>query len=143
MKKTFIAKGLDLYHGTNSETIFEFPEMPAWFSSSFSVAQYFANFHVQEGKPRIHLFRVEKKIPKLLLIDSKVEWDDLMEKMVEELGEHSEDPRDLGRFICRKGYNGWIIPNNYPDGDDIMLCEPENWLQWRGEESVPKKKRSR
>ncbi len=142
MRTTYIARGMDLFHGTNSETIYEFPEPPAWFSSSFSVAKYFANFHVQDGKPRVHLFRVRRRIPKLLLIEKAGQYEDLMEKMVEETGERTEDPRDLARHLCRKGYNGWIIPDNYTDGDDIVLCQPRDWLEWLGEEFVPGKERS-
>jgi len=142
MARTFIARGTDLFHGTNSETIFEFPESPAWFSSSFSVARTFANFHVQQGEPRVHLFRVRTRIPKLLVIESKEQFDRLMDEMREATGEDTEDPRDLGRFLCKKDLNGWVIPDNYHDGDDIMLCQPRDWLEWRGEEFVEKKKRS-
>lgn len=134
MARTFIAKGTELYHGTNSETIFEFPEPPAWFTTSWEVAKYFSEYHSQEGKPRIHLFRAQRRIQKILLIEQTEEWKRLMEEMKEETGDPSEDPRDLARRLCQQGLNGWIIPDNYPNGDDIMLCRPGEWLEWRGEE---------
>lgn len=132
-QETFISHGTELYHGTNSETVYEFPEPPAWFTTSWEVAKYFSTFHCQEGKPRIHLFRARQRIPKLLRIDTAKQFDDLMAVMKEKTGDLSEDPRDLARSLCNKGFNGWIIPDNYSNGDDIMLCAPRDWLEWRGE----------
>jgi hypothetical protein len=59
-----------------------------------------------------------------------------MERMQEKLGERSQDPRDLGRMLCEEGLNGWIIPHNYsnPPGDDIMICDPDKWMSWDGEQ---------
>ena len=38
--------------------------------------------------------------------------------------------RGDAEIVCDARLNGWIIPNNYPDGADIMLCRPEDWLEF-------------
>ena len=36
---------------------------------------------------------------------------------------------EMAEELCRLGYEGWIIPNNYNPGDDILLCDPDYVLE--------------
>ena len=122
--------GTDLYHGTSSKG-FRIPRGPAFFSDTRSVATYFTTWH--EGKhKRILRFEVQYEIPNLALIESKRDFDDL----AEEAGMEARGTEELVDLIRVSGFDGWIVPNNYPDGADIMILEPDRWLKFVDEESL-------
>jgi len=129
MARQAIPKGADLYHGTNVEEDFRLPHGPAWFGDTFSVAKNFATYHSDEGPPRVYHFRARRRISGLILIESKDEYDRQMDELAEKTG-HSRNVRGDAEIVCDARLNGWIIPNNYPDGADIMLCRPEDWLEF-------------
>jgi len=109
--------GHKLYHGTNA--VFE-PEddeliAPAWFSSSPSVAKHFAR------GGRVLPYEVVAPI-KLPVITTKREREDFREMF----GIEGDSAEDLADDMLRSGLPGWIIPNNYPDGDDILLVKLGN-----------------
>lgn len=117
-----LTRGTQLYHGTSADEDFSIPNGPAWFSDAEAVAHNFQRWHTGP-RPRILQFWVADR-PELLLIRSQTDFD-AFEDEHEEL---PNDPAEMAETVCRAGYDGWIIPNNYPEGADILLCRPERWL---------------
>lgn len=133
-----------LYHGTSAE----FDERaealitPAWFTEKPRTARWFVNWHGEpEALPygkklastaRIIEFRVASPI-RLLLIPDKPTIDEIRD---EYLG-GAWDTESLSDWVCQQGYDGWFIPNNYPDemAADIMLCSTDG-LQYVNTEPV-------
>jgi hypothetical protein len=120
-RKTYlIPKGTILYHGTAED----FPAMdiqtPAWFSTSRSVAENFQGWHGgEEGNFRILEYQVTKPI-RLPRIDG---GDDL-ERLEDMFGLRSQyGTEEILDSLPESGLPGWIIPHNYPDGDDILLAD--------------------
>lgn len=122
--------GTELFHGTSTKG-FLVPRGPAFFSDTYSVAKYFTDWHQGKHK-RILRLEVTDEIPKLALIESKEDFDNL----AEEFGVEAEDNESRIDLVRMAGFDGWIIPNNYPDGADILILEPARWLKFLDEESV-------
>lgn len=125
-----LPRGTVLYHGTGAPEKFLIPTGPAFFSDSRTVAKYFSTWNGGE-KPRVLRYKVSSKIQKLALIESQQDFDNLSEETGCEPG---QDTESLVAMVCGAGFDGWIIPNNYPDGADIMLCFPERSLKFVEEE---------
>ncbi len=119
-----LARGARLYHGTSVDEDFSIPNGPAWFSDAEDVAEYFQTWHTGP-RPRILPFWVSDS-PKLLLVHSDADFRAFEDEHDEELSGCGSG--EMAEIVCRAGYDGWIIPNNYPEGADIMLCDPERWL---------------
>lgn len=124
--------GTDLYHGTSSPKDFLIPNGPAFFSDNYSVAKHFVTWH-RGRNPRVLRFEATEEIPSLALIESKADFDALSEEIGFDPVMDTQGRVDLVRTA---GYDGWIIPNNYPDGADIMILEPAKWLKFLDEESL-------
>jgi hypothetical protein len=122
--------GTEVFHGT-SQKGFLIPRGPAFFSDTYSVAKYFTTWH-QGKKKRILRFEVTDEIPKLALIESKADFDHL----ADEFGVEAQDTESRIDLVRMAGFDGWIIPNNYPDGADIMILEPARWLKFLDEEML-------
>jgi len=121
--------GTDLYHGTSSPKSFLIPRGPAFFSDTYSVAKNFVSWH-RGRNPRVLRFEVTEEIPRLVLIESKADFDALAEEKGVESAVDTQSRVDLVRYA---GYDGWIIPNNYPDGADIMILDPAHWIKFLDE----------
>jgi hypothetical protein len=125
--------GTTVYHGTGSDVDFTELEGPAWVSTSRSVAQWFRGWHGGE-RARVLEFKLVADV-NLRSVYSSEEF----QEMIEGLGLEPEDEiREIADALCTQTpYEGWIIPNNYPDGDDILLCNPESVLEFvKIEESI-------
>lgn len=138
-----LRKGTLLYHGTSTSERFELdddgyrtPTGPAWFSDGWVVAKWFTDWTSGPNR-RIITYKVvippnlfkwnQRKIIKMLELDGQ----DFAEEDVNDY----LDPSHLVKFICENSeYDGWIIPDNYPDGSDTMICEPEQFLEFVGVE---------
>jgi GNAT superfamily N-acetyltransferase len=119
-KTVLLKKGTILYHGTAEAFPASQLETPAWFSTSRSVAEHFQSWHGgDEGKFRLLEFKVIKPI-RLPRIDGKEDLDRLEEMFGLESSYGVEQILDT---LPQSGLQGWIIPHNYPDGDDIMLAD--------------------
>ncbi len=126
--ETFTLKrGTTVYHGTDSEDFDERADelqTPFWVSDSPEVAKYFGTGYQGGNKPRILTYTMTDDVNLIVIRDSE----DINE--IHELAGSSGDPRELADFVCsRLGYGGWIIPDNYPEGADIMLCHTDIQLQ--------------
>lgn len=111
--------GTRLYHGTagdfdeRSERLIP----PAWLSEVAAVARNFADWR---GKTNVRLieYRVTEPIRLVVLPDKETMWE-----IGEEFGVDSGDVEELADWVSRQGYDGWIVPDNYPveGGSDIMI----------------------
>lgn len=124
MKTVTLRRGMLLYHGTDAKEDFEMPRGPAWFSNSIDVARWFSTWH-DEARPRILVFKLKEKLvlPEVTQDRSNEIWE-----IIEDQG---IDADVLYNNICSK-HDGWIIPDNYPQGADIMICSPDNHLMFVG-----------
>jgi hypothetical protein len=130
-----IAKGRLLYHGTSAAEDFAGLRGPAWVSERRDVAEYFARWWEGDtlahevgdgtGTPRILTFRVTQTITKLARPRNPRE----LQALMDELWEESDSPEEMAEATCNR-YNGWIVPDNYHPGGDIMLCRPQRWLEF-------------
>ncbi len=114
-KHHVIPAGTMLFHGTDDDD-FHPSEIsgPAWFSTDNDVAEKFAG-----GRLLAYRLKADLKLP---LITTGEE----MEAFAEKFGidrSSSEDVRDTAK---RAGIPGWIIPDNYEPGDDILICDMSN-----------------
>lgn len=106
-----------LYHGTNAEFDPDDDELmaPAWFSTSVSVAKHFAR------GGRIYRYQVINPIS-LPVIKTRADRARFFERFDLDDG----GAEDIADSMKPSGLPGWIIPDNYPDGDDIMLVKLGN-----------------
>ena len=118
--------GQTLYHGTSAKSRFDYPNGPAWFSEERGVAKRFTGWG---GGPRsahrvlIYEVVASPKLARLLDIPA------FYRLGIELRGENIDAGHELAEATCAR-YDGWIAPNNYSPGADIMLCEPERWLKF-------------
>ena len=111
-KHHVIKAGTMLFHGTDDDD-FHPSEIsgPAWFSTDNDVAEKFAT-----GRLLAYRLKADLKLP---LITSADEMDEFAEKFhIDRMS--SEDVRDSAK---KAGIPGWIIPDNYEPGDDILICD--------------------
>jgi hypothetical protein len=126
--KTAIPKGTELFHGTSARESFDVPSGHSWYSDSPGVAKQFVSHRKGAGRPRILKLLVKKRITNLALIESSEEYDALFEELGRRTG---HDPLGFphAMIVCDAGLEGWVIPKNYPEGADIMLCYPADYLE--------------
>lgn len=133
---TVLKRGETLYHGTGSTETFELPTWTgfAWFSTSRSVADRFAKASAAGtgAEPRLLEYRVVEDVELLEFLDARD-----IERFLDELGLEADSAHDLAEIACDQGYAGWVIPQNYPDGDDVLLCDPDQWLESVGRHPNP------
>jgi hypothetical protein len=67
---------------------------------------------------------VSERIPDLLIIDK-----DVLDYIRNELGLNMYDKYDSDETLRELGFKGWVIPDNYDDGDDIFLLDPDRYLR--------------
>lgn len=110
-----IPVGMLLYHGTSAKFHPDHIETPAWFSDAKEVARFFAK-QSKDKRTVIHVFKVEEPIH-LPLIRDKDEFADFCETF----GFEAYSAEDMRDGLLRSGLPGWIIPDNYLEGADILL----------------------
>jgi hypothetical protein len=129
-------RGDILYHGTAAVEAFEkkgrgVPMGPAWFSEGYGVAKYFMTWGAGP-RPRILTYRVVVR-PNLFKFRNMESLAKLVglpkEDYVSVENLENYDPGFWVERLCATKYDGWIIPDNYIDGSDIMICEPERFLE--------------
>lgn len=121
--------GTILYHGTSAE--FEDLEGPSWVSRSVSVADFFKGRY-KGPQPRVLVFETTESL-NLILIRTPREF---AEVLLEAGHTGDEDMTEIAELFAARfagEYDGWIIPDNYPDGDDILLIAPDDVLERIGE----------
>ena len=120
---TILKAGMILYHGTQSPDFTTNLDFPAWVSNHPAVAQTFVGWHGVSAnpKPRVMQYKLDYDVTVILFRTAND-----MEQFKASRGYEDEpmDPTELAQLVCSAGYGGWIIPDNYPQGADIMLCHP-------------------
>ncbi len=133
---TSIPLGTRVYHGTSSPTRFQALEGPGWVSRDRRVAVAFVARH-PGPRPRILVYEVARR-QRLRVFKDGAAIDRFMRSravILEEGDDYSVE--EIVEEVCGAGYDGWLIPGNYPDGgDDIMLCDPARVLRYVLEEAV-------
>lgn len=128
-----LRRGTLVYHGTATENEFDVLNGPAWVSDSFGVARHFANRGA--SRSRVVVFRVQT-VPRLAMIANAREWASFVAWATgacyarDDFDDDVEyGPYEIAEMVCDNGIvDGWIIPANYPEGADIMLCNPSRFL---------------
>lgn len=114
--------GTELFHGTNCDEFDEANDVlcgPAWLSRSPQVAQYFATRSGgRGGQARVIRYVLGEDIS-LPEITSPNDLAELAEAYSLEL----TGVEEMRSSIEASGLPGWVIPNNYPEGDDILLVD--------------------
>ena len=120
LKMHILKAGTTLYHGTDNPDFDDEGSNPhgySWFSTSRAVAERFARRSGGwGGNKRVIRYYLTADVA-LHEIGSRTARDEFAEEHninfsgVEEMRESAE----------AAGIPGWIIPSNYPDGDDILL----------------------
>jgi hypothetical protein len=114
--------GTTLYHGTSSADFDEESSNPSpysWFSTSRSVAERFAKRNPGSGGvPRVleYCFIGEVPLPEITSARQ-------MQQFAEEHHIDLSGPDAMRSSAEAAGLPGWIVPSNYPDGDDILIAD--------------------
>jgi len=112
-----VPAGTLLYHGTGWSFDPDEIMAPCWFSRSIDVARHFCR-RSDGGTSRILAYRTDTEIV-LPLIRGQKRFDAFCER--HDIRPYSAE--DMADGISRAGLAGWVIPDNYPDGDDILLVD--------------------
>lgn len=117
-----------LYHGTSSKESFEddgeTPDGPAWFSDGRAVAERFSTWHPGPN-PRVIAYRViDEPNLKIITYDG-----DMIDLVGEDRFYDGLEVEDLIDAVQDAGYDGWFMPENYPEGADIMILYPSDFLE--------------
>jgi len=123
-----IPVGEELYHGTQVPYMTwdereDSNDTPFWVSNAPAVAERFSGWNEWDSgrpAPRIIAYVAAKPL-RLLKLTSRADF-----IAVEEYwGFNTDDIHEFAEDVCAKGYDGWIVPNNYGhDQHDIMICSP-------------------
>lgn len=124
-----LPKGTTVYHGTGAAFEPHHIESPCWVSTSQAVAEWFVTYHdhyhnddddidpEHRGKRVIEF--VTTKSLRLLDVEGRHTFDDIEDRF----GFNMQSSEAMAESVCRLGYDGWHIENNYVDGDDTMICD--------------------
>lgn len=127
--KMTLKAGTVLFHGTDCDDFDESVDSldgPAWLSTSRSVAEHFVNNRSGwGGRKRIVSYTLDADL-QLPEISSARE----MAAFAEEHALDLSGVEGIRESVQAAGLAGWVIPNNYPDGDDILIVET-NLLTYR------------
>lgn len=114
-----LAAGTRMFHGTDGADPPDWFGF-AWFSDDPRVARVFAG-----ADGTIYEYVLTDDVDLLLLTSA----DEIVDSISKISGLDPDDiesmaSSELADEVCSAGYDGWIIPKNYPEGDDILLCDP-------------------
>lgn len=120
---TTLKAGTVLYHGTAESDFDESDDSldgPAWLTDSPAVAERFArrNASGPDSRPRVLSYTLEVDV-ELHLIRSKADT----EELTAEHGISFFGVEEMRDSVADSGISGWVIPNNYPEGADILIAD--------------------
>lgn len=114
--------GTVLYHGTSDPDFDEVEDSfrgPAWVTDSPEVARRFAKRNeFSDPRPRVLEFVLEEDL-ELRLIRGRAD----MVELEETHGISFAGVEDMRDTVEASGIPGWFIPNNYPEGADILIVD--------------------
>lgn len=126
-----IPAGTKLYHGTSDPDFDPRTDQvsgPFWVSDAESVARDFGTGYSSEDNEHSRVFEFTARDEIYLWhIQDRSDFDEFEERTGYEMGGSSDEMADA---VCQAlPVEGWIIPHNYANGADIMLCNPDSVLQ--------------
>lgn len=117
-----IKAGTILYHGTDCDDFEEGVddlEGPSWLSSSKDVARHFATRDGGwGGTKRIIAYELTEDV-----LLPEITSSSQLQTFAKEHDLCLLGVEEIRKSIEQAGIPGWIIPNNYPEGDDILLAD--------------------
>lgn len=120
MDRVTLKAGTLLYHGTDCDDFEEKADSldgPAWLTSSRSVAERFASRSGGwGGQKRVLVYRLTEDVELPEILSSRG-----MQELADEHNLDLNGVEAMRESVANAQLPGWIIPNNYPDGDDILL----------------------
>jgi hypothetical protein len=133
-RKTVLKAGTVVYHGTDCDDFDEAEDGldgPAWVSSSKAVADWFLkNRAGWGGRKRIISYVLAEDLELYEITSSRA-----MQDLAAEFDLDLNGVEAIRESVERAGLPGWIIPNNYPNGDDILIVDT-GVLEYQGSEPV-------
>lgn len=122
LNTAILKAGTTLYHGTCGEDFEESSdglEGPAWVTDSEEVARYFA-VRYEGSRPRIVVYELTEdvELPEILTQRD-------MAHLVDEYDISTCGAEDICDSVRHSPLKGWYIPNNYPEGADILLRDTQ------------------
>ena len=115
-----LRKGTLVYHGTDNDDFDEeyaSLDGPAWVSTSEAVARNFVlNRSGWGGVKRIITYELGEDVSLPVIRSQRA-----MAQFAEDNGISLNGVEEIRDSLLRSELPGWWIPNNYPDGDDILL----------------------
>lgn len=136
MNKVKLQAGMLVYHGTDCDDFNEDEDSldgPAWVSSSRAVAEFFVTNRAGWGGQRRLITYVLACDVELYEVRSR----DDMQRLAEKFNLLLDGTEEIRESVRESGIEGWIIPNNYPDGDDILIADPGCVLEYQATEELP------
>lgn len=128
MNTVKLLKGTLVYHGTDNDDFDEQEDGldgPAWVSRSYSVAEKFGSRNSWGGTKRVITYVLGEDVELPEIQSARA-----MQQFAEDHGLDMSGTEDLVQSVLDSGIDGWVIPNNYPDGDDILLVST-SCLDWQ------------
>lgn len=110
--------GTLLYHGTGSDELDETCQRLdrfTWLSTSPSVAKKFAQ-RFAEGNLRVITYKLTQN-----LVLPKICSQREMQAFVAEHDLSLDGVEEIRDTVDAAGLPGWVLPFNYPDGDDVLI----------------------
>lgn len=116
-----IKAGTLLYHGTDCNDFDEASDPlngPAWLSSSLAVATHFASRSGGWGGVKcVAVYRLTEDVELHHVTSARQ-----MQALAEEHGLELCGVEEMRESVEASGIPGWVIPKNYPNGDDILIA---------------------
>lgn len=131
MQTFTLEEGTTVFHGT-SQTGFEELSDPSWVSTSVEVAHVFKRRH-RGPRERVLVFQTVRPLKLLMIEDEEDYVEAILESGADPVNDEMSEIAEAFAWHYRGKYDGWIIPHNYPEGDDILLSDPAGDLEYVGE----------
>ncbi|MBK3779900.1 hypothetical protein G3A43_06505 [Paraburkholderia aspalathi] len=122
MNMATLKAGTVLYHGTDCDDFeeeFEGLNGPAWLSSSFDVASYFASRQGGwGGAKRIITYRLTEDVTLYEITSERAKL-----ALADEFDLDFSGVEGMRDSVEQAGIPGWVVPGNFEQGDDILLVD--------------------
>lgn len=59
-----------------------------------------------------------------------------LQRLAEKFELELDSSEDIRQSVRNSGIEGWIIPKNYPDGDDVLISDPGYVLEYQATDDL-------
>jgi hypothetical protein len=136
-KSIILKKGTPVFHGTAVDALFTDLEGPAWVAKAHAVAEHFAQIRGGSGSKHggkfNRILQYEVTTPaKLILIRDRKDWFKLLDACgIDQSSWSPHRVASVAMDYLSRDYDGWLIPENYINGDDLLLFHPNDHLTYK------------